>query len=792
MPCPPPLAALLNPALWWLGAGLVSVPILIHLFNRRRVQRLPWAAMQWLLAAMRRHQRRLRIESWLLLLLRILVVLLLGLALARPVLTDPGLANLLAGKRSVYLVMDTSYSMAARTQGRSVVDVAQAEAASVLAGLGSEDTVSVVVTNDPRVAQSDGRPPFALLPRTVGRDGVAQARELVAALRTRDAPAPWADALQQVRRQMADEDVNRAVVVITDFQARDWRDERTTDALADLLAADAAVRVIDVGGSPRRNLTVADVKTASGRDAFAGRPLTLDVAVENQGPTPVEGVRLSVFLDGNPTPIRSQVVPPLEAFDAAADSPGSQRMLLHVPGSAFPQPGSHVLRVEVVPPAADASADSLGLDSRRGFALRVRDRIRVLAWARSSTGAVLDAEPYLRGVYERWEVDEHGERVRERSPLYELRTVGSEGALADALAAESESGPDLVVLANAAPRGPGVEALREFVAAGGALIVFVGDRIASKDELNEPFYDDANHRLLPFPYEGAQVVKLDREARPYLLDLEVDTGHPLATHFIGEEAANWIGLVPALVWGRMTFAEEAAGPDSEGRVVLRYTDGRAAIVEGGYGLGRTLWVSTSIDQGWLERSLFFLPVLLDEAAVYLTRPDDARRNLEVGRRIVVTWLPHDAAGARFTAPGGAEITPTVYGGLEEGDRPTLMVDRVGTAGTWRLLYDRENLAGEGRRVEELFAVNPDPGEGRLRRAGDAEILAAVPPESDLKILSSWDEVKEEVGEVRQGEISFVLLWVAIGLLVLESVLGWLFGRRSRTGATPDLAPAGGE
>ena len=47
--------ALLNPGLLWLGAGLISVPILIHLFNRRRVRRQPWAAMQWLLAAMKKH-----------------------------------------------------------------------------------------------------------------------------------------------------------------------------------------------------------------------------------------------------------------------------------------------------------------------------------------------------------------------------------------------------------------------------------------------------------------------------------------------------------------------------------------------------------------------------------------------------------------------------------------------------------------------------------------------------------------------------------------------------------------
>ena len=108
-----------------------------------------------------------------------------------------------------------------------------------------------------------------------------------------------------------------------------------------------------------------------------------------------------------------------------------------------------------------------------------------------------------------------------------------------------------------------------------------------------------------------------------------------------------------------------------------------------------------------------------------------------------------------------------------------MQDRVGAAGTWRLVYERETLAGDMERIEERFAVNPVAGEGRLRRARNRDLLGAVPPESDLEVLSSWDEVKDEVGEVRQGEISFLLLWIAIALLVLESLLAWLFGRRSR-------------
>src|SRR2546426_8553264 len=72
---------------WFFAAGLLlaSVPIIIHILNRRRFKIVNWAAMEFLLRAMRKNRRRLRFEQWLLLAVRCCVLLLLGIALARPV-----------------------------------------------------------------------------------------------------------------------------------------------------------------------------------------------------------------------------------------------------------------------------------------------------------------------------------------------------------------------------------------------------------------------------------------------------------------------------------------------------------------------------------------------------------------------------------------------------------------------------------------------------------------------------------------------------------------------------------
>ena len=81
---------------------LASIPIIIHILNRRRFKTVNWAAMEFLLRALKRNRRRLRFEQWLLLAMRCLVLAMLGFALARPMAcTDSTLATLASVRSSL-------------------------------------------------------------------------------------------------------------------------------------------------------------------------------------------------------------------------------------------------------------------------------------------------------------------------------------------------------------------------------------------------------------------------------------------------------------------------------------------------------------------------------------------------------------------------------------------------------------------------------------------------------------------------------------------------------------------
>ena len=73
--------------LWGLLAA--SIPIIIHLLNRRRHQTVQWAAMEFLLKATRESRGKKKLKYLLLLAARIALLALLAIAFSKPFLTAP-------------------------------------------------------------------------------------------------------------------------------------------------------------------------------------------------------------------------------------------------------------------------------------------------------------------------------------------------------------------------------------------------------------------------------------------------------------------------------------------------------------------------------------------------------------------------------------------------------------------------------------------------------------------------------------------------------------------------------
>src|SRR5437016_4660997 len=164
------------------GLLLVGIPVLLHLIMRQQPKHVLFPALRFLKLRQRTNQRKLRLRHLLLLALRMLLIALMCLALARPRLFSDRLRNFLGSDQAVavVLVLDTSPSMGYTVAGQTCLDAAKARALELLDELSEAGRVAVIDTADPV-------PEWAA--------SLAAARERLLALTVRPANHPVTDAL---------------------------------------------------------------------------------------------------------------------------------------------------------------------------------------------------------------------------------------------------------------------------------------------------------------------------------------------------------------------------------------------------------------------------------------------------------------------------------------------------------------------------------------------------------------------------------------------------------------------
>ena len=364
----------LNPGLV-AGALLFAVPLVIHLLNRQRHKRRPWAAMEFLLAAYQKTRNRLRNENLLLLLLRCLIPIVLALAVARPVLQQA--AALLGHGGSVHhvVVLDGSYSMGyQQSSGQSPFDRGRALTSRLLDQIGRSgdrgDRVTLVVAGV--------RPRF--LVRSALNIELAKTQWLDLQ-RPEDAATDLTEAMAQVGNAVEEGGAATVqVYVLTDLQTRAFgkalldpaaaaaQGPQFKDTLRDQIERlrkrdGTTVHVIDVGpfadkhtGGLADNVQVTGLRTEQ-PVALVRVPMNVFATLRNRGSSSAS-VQATLEIDGG-EPMRRIV-----ALEPGAEAEAEFQL-------TFRETGRRRLHVAL-------QNDGLEADDAWDTVVEVRDRVRVL------------------------------------------------------------------------------------------------------------------------------------------------------------------------------------------------------------------------------------------------------------------------------------------------------------------------------------------------------------------------------------------------------------------------------
>ncbi len=190
---------------WLLAlATAAAVPLLLHLLRRRTGLPLSFPAVRYLRRAEKEHRREMRMRNLLLMALRVLAVIALALAAARPLGPGFGTGH---PPTAFALVLDNSMSTARVSASHVVLDQLREGALAALAEAGSGDRVWLV-TADALVAGGSRADVVAALKRVEPLAGAGQL------------PAAVARAANLVRSAGLGA---RQVAIVTDAQASGWR-----------------------------------------------------------------------------------------------------------------------------------------------------------------------------------------------------------------------------------------------------------------------------------------------------------------------------------------------------------------------------------------------------------------------------------------------------------------------------------------------------------------------------------------------------------------------------------------
>ncbi|CAN5580191.1 hypothetical protein BH10PLA1_BH10PLA1_17230 [soil metagenome] len=711
----------LNP-LMLAGLGGAMLPLVLHLLARSRFRTVDWAAMMFLQGADPRQQQSTRLKQWLLLLLRMMLVSLLAIALARPLVSDTFAAVASGGHLSAVLVVDGSLSTTAVENGKSRAELIRQAAIGVLSSLQKGDEAAVLV------AGTAGRS------ATLTTD-LARLADDIAAIK----PSGRANLAESLAR--ADEllnqpgQPNRRLFVICDRQALSWRE--ADDAFRAAWRARAAkdspptpLIILPIGGTASDNLALQNL-TVVNPPLVREQPMELEAKIRNFGLVRRAGVPVVLTVNGH------------DVGRATVDCPPDTTVPVRLTARIF-ETGPQVVTATIQLPSS-AALPGITADDSFDLAVDITDPTRVLILSGDERSPKPASESFFATIA--------------LQPFAAAGKSGGDPCKVTVLPITSASPGDVqaaqvVILANPLPLSPALAtAIEQFAYDGGGVMIAPGGLSRAAD-LNDRLYRDGAGCL------PAKLNAATDQAEPVGLG-QIDLAHPVTQFLRGRPDAppatfsRWFKLAPLR---------------ADARVIASLSNGDPFAVECTVGKGRVMLLAIPIDADWstLPLTSFYLPFM--QSSVRWLTGFGADRNLSPGEPIVFSWTTAvEMRSASVTTPDGRVIPVEP---LRQGERGEIRFAGTDQPGTYRVHL----FIQHGKDLNVPFVVTRPSEESDLTamrrddwRKLETELNATV-------IEPDGRPIADLLTASRTGkEIWGLLVLGVIGCALIET---WLAGRWS--------------
>ena len=452
--------------LFLFGLAAAALPVLIHLLNRRKLKRVQFPAVRFILLSQKRISRSYRLRHWILLALRTLAIVFLALLLANPIFQTG--AGLFAGGGPVALVvlLDNSLSMRWSGDGNGFKQAKDA-ARLLISALSDGDRAAIVPTN------LSGDESF----RLTGQKDVLL-RELDG-IQIADGTANLNLALSKAYELLQQPAGQKEIRLITDMGLTGW----DQFSVASLKQVDPSIpfKLIHIGRKEQPlNGAIKEVRLTS-QGIGANLPLQIEVTVTNFGEREIKDALAQLSIDGQNRGQKLITVPP-----RTENSVSFQTRL--------GQPGTHAAQVIL-------KKDGFAGNSSTNFTLEAQDKLKVLVVDGDPQTSLTQSETFFLS------------RALNPSDESDASVFVPTVILADGLSSASLESYQVVMVCNVASLPENfIAKLPSFLQAGGGLLIFSGDKFQPENynqRLSRDLPGSVGEKKLVSEANGEKIAKFD-------------------------------------------------------------------------------------------------------------------------------------------------------------------------------------------------------------------------------------------------------------------------------------------
>lgn len=275
----------LNPAVLF-GLLAASIPVLIHLFNLRKLKKIEFSTLRFLKELQKNKIRKIRLKQWLLLALRVMIILLLVTAFARPTLEGISIGGTTsAAKTTALFILDDTFSMSVVDQEGSYFNQAKQTIKNLLTQFEEGDEAALILVS----SQPDEINLTTNLSKLENDLG-----EIKISYTTNKLNNALIKAAQVIS---ASENFNKEIYLLTDFQKGRLAVEENLENLGEMLKENVKLYSFNFSGKEFYNIALSELKVNT--SIFEkNKVISFSVNVNNYSNQPADNTIVSLYIGG--------------------------------------------------------------------------------------------------------------------------------------------------------------------------------------------------------------------------------------------------------------------------------------------------------------------------------------------------------------------------------------------------------------------------------------------------------------------------------------------------------------